>query len=146
MKLFVFLLSIIVSFNGYTQEKTSNFETSKKEITKMMLQQANDWSKGNIEAFMQGYIKSDSLKFIGSNGLTYGWQQTLDNYKKGYPTAAHTGTLTFDLLDFDELTPTIFFVVGKYNLNREVGNASGYFSLLLKKINGNWKIIADHSS
>ena len=141
-----FLLFLMLSLNGYAQEKKSTYETSKKEITVMMLQQAKDWSEGNIEAFMEGYIKSDRLKFIGSRGLTYGWQQTLENYKKGYPTAAHTGTLTFDLIDFDELTKDIFFVVGKYNLKREVGDASGYFSLVLKKIDGKWKIIADHSS
>ena len=142
----LFFLILTISLNGYAQAETNTYQTSKKEITAMMLQQAVDWSKGNIEAFMEGYIKSDSLKFIGSKGLTYGWQQTLDNYKKGYPTAAHTGVLTFDLLDFDELTPTIFLVVGKYNLKREVGDASGYFSLILKKIDGKWKIIADHSS
>jgi hypothetical protein len=144
-KIFIPLL-FAITLSGYAQKKTAGYETSKKEITAMMLQQAKDWSNGNIEAFMEGYIKSDSLKFIGSSGLTYGWQQTLDNYKKRYPTAAHTGTLTFDLIDFDPLAKDIFFVVGKYNLKREVGDASGYFSLILKKINGKWKIIADHSS
>ncbi|MDJ0644407.1 MAG: DUF4440 domain-containing protein, partial [Flavobacteriaceae bacterium] len=97
-------------------------------------------------AFMEGYIKSDSLKFIGSRGITYGWQATLDNYKKGYPTKDHTGTLTFDLLEFDQLSETIFFVIGKFYLKRKVGDASGHFSIILKKIDGQWKIIADHSS
>jgi len=140
--LFVFLLSL----NGYSQKKTSNYETSKKEITTMMLQQAADWSNGNIEAFMEGYIKSDSLKFIGSKGLTYGWKNTLKNYKKGYPTAAHTGTLTFKLLEFDQLANDVFFVIGEFHLKRTVGNADGMFSIILKRIDGEWKIIADHSS
>jgi len=141
-----FLLFLMLSLNGYTQEGLSNFETSKNEITTMMLQQAKDWSDGNIEAFMSGYIKSDSLVFIGSKGLTYGWQQTLDNYKKGYPTKDHTGTLTFDLLEFKELNTNLFFVIGKYNLKRKVGDASGHFSIILKHIKGEWKIIVDHSS
>jgi len=140
--LFVFLLSL----NGYAQEEKSNYETSKKEITDMMLQQATDWSNGDIEAFMEGYIKSDSLKFVGSKGLTYGWKNTLENYKKGYPTKDHTGTLTFKLLEFDQLTDAVFLVIGEFHLKRTVGDASGMFSIILKRIDGKWKIIADHSS
>jgi len=139
-------LFLLLALNGYTQEKTSNYETSKKEITTMMLQQATDWSNGDIEAFMEGYIKSDSLKFVGSNGLTYGWKNTLENYKKGYPTKEHTGTLTFNLLDFDQLANHVFLVIGEFHLKRIVGDANGMFSIILKRIDGKWKIIADHSS
>ncbi len=142
----IFLLIFLYSLNGYTQEKKSTYETSKKEITTMMLQQANDWSNGDIEAFMEGYIKSDSLKFVGSRGLTYGWKNTLENYKKGYPTKEHTGTLTFKLLDFDQLANDVFLVIGEFHLKRTVGDADGMFSIILKRINGEWKIIADHSS
>ncbi|MCB0460246.1 MAG: DUF4440 domain-containing protein [Flavobacteriaceae bacterium] len=128
------------------KERSSSYETSKQEITTMMLQQAKDWSNGDLEAFMEGYIKSDSLKFVGSRGITYGWQQTLDNYKRGYPTKEHTGTLTFNLLDFDQLADDLFLVIGEYHLKRSVGDADGMFSIILKKIDGEWKIIADHSS
>ena len=125
---------------------TSTYESSKKEITTMMLQQAEDWTKGDIEAFMQGYIKSQSLKFVGSSGLTYGWQQTFENYKKNYPTKEHIGTLTFKLLEFDQLDDDVFLVIGEFHLKRTVGDANGMFSIILKRIKGEWKIIADHSS
>lgn len=142
----IFLLVLMVSLNGYTQKETSNYEASKKEITNMMLQQAKDWSEGNLEAFMEGYIKSDSLKFVGRSGITYGWKNTLENYKKGYPTKEHTGTLTFNLLEFDQLADDVFLVIGEYHLKRKVGDADGLFSIILKHIDGAWKIIADHSS
>ena len=112
----------------------------------MMLKTAEDWSIGDLEAFMEGYIKSDSLKFVGSGGITYGWEQTLENYKKGYPTNDHTGTLTFNLLEFDQLANDVFLVIGEYHLKRNVGDADGMFSIILKKTNDEWKIIADHSS
>ena len=112
----------------------------------MMLQQAKDWSNGNIEGFMEGYIKSDNLKFIGSKGITYGWKQTLENYKKGYPTKEHMGVLTFNLLEFDQLAKDVFLVIGEFHLKRTVGDANGMFSIILRQIDGNWKIIADHSS
>jgi len=115
-------------------------------ITSMMMQQAKDWSAGDIEGFMQGYIKSDKLYFVGSSGLTSGWAQTYANYKKGYPTADHTGTLVFDLEKFEPLAPAVYLVIGQFHLKRKVGNADGWFSLVLKKIDGAWKIVADHSS
>lgn len=148
VKVLFFALTVIAIHSCNCSKKVSaaTHEISKKEITDMMLQQAKDWSNGNIEAFMNGYQKTDSLRFIGGRGITYGWQQTLENYKKGYPDKAHTGTLTFDLLDFDRLAENVYLVIGKYHLERSIGNADGIFSVILKKIDGEWKIIADHSS
>jgi len=136
-------------FNAHSQKKenaTATFETSKNEITNMMLQQTKDWSNGDVDAFMEGYIKSDDLKFVGSNGLTYGWDKTLKNYKKSYPSKEHMGALTFNLLEFDQLAKDVFLVIGEFHLKRTVGDADGMFSIILKRIKGEWKIIADHSS
>lgn len=144
---FIISFFVIGSVIGQTNKKQyNNYNASKKEITTIMLQQAKDWSNGNIEGFMKGYIKSDDLKFVGSKGITYGWKQTLENYKKGYPTKEHMGILTFNLLEFDQLAKDVFLVIGKFHLKRTVGDANGMFSIILKQIDGNWKIIADHSS
>jgi len=94
---------------------------------------------------MEGYWKSDSLKFYGSSGLTYGWEMTLANYKKGYPTKAHSGTLNFKINDISKIDTSSYFVMGEYHLVREVGNADGVFMIIFKRINGEWKIIADTS-
>jgi len=141
-----FITTVVLAFGQEKEISSSNYTISVKEITDMLNKDAKHWSEGNIEAFMESYIKSDSLVFVGSRGLTYGWQQTLENYKKGYPTKEHMGQLSFDLIEFKQLASDIFFVIGKYNLKRTVGDASGYFSILLKKMDGKWKIIADHSS
>ncbi|PCI35234.1 MAG: DUF4440 domain-containing protein [Flavobacteriaceae bacterium] len=116
-----------------------------KEITEVLNQSALDWSNGDLEAYMNAYWKSPDLKFIGSRGVTYGWQQTLDNYKKGYPSSDHTGTLTFDLIHVDFLAPEVYSVIGKYHLERPVGEANGIFTLVFKRIAGKWKIVIDHS-
>lgn len=144
--LFSLLLCFVFTVNGQIKSSIDNYKTSKKEITTMMLQQAEDWSKGDIEAFMTGYIKSDDLKFVGHNGITYGWQATLDNYKKNYPSKEHTGILSFKLLEFDQLADDVFLVIGEFHLKRTVGDTEGMFSIILKNIKGEWKIIADHSS
>ena len=51
------------------------------EIRRIMAAQESAWNRFDLEGFMEGYWHSDSLKFIGSKRLTYGWQKTLDNYR-----------------------------------------------------------------
>ena len=95
---------------------------------------------------MKGYWQNDSLMFIGKSGVTYGWRKTLDNYKRHYPDTVAMGKLHFKLLELKSLSPVYYFVVGKWHLLRSVGDLEGHFTLLFKKINGEWLIVADHSS
>jgi len=116
------------------------------DIKKLLDHQINAWNVGNIEGFMQTYWKSDSLMFIGKSGVTKGWDNTLKNYKKAYPGKEAMGNLSFEIIKITFLTPNDSFVIGKWMLRRTKDNLSGHYSLLLKKIKGDWKIIADHSS
>ena len=130
--------------NSFEIKKT-NLEEDKAAILKVMKDQEIAWSHNDLEGFMKGYIKSDSLKFFGKSGLTKGWQQTLDNYKKGYPTQDHSGTLTFEITDISPIENQSYWVMGNYFLSRNVGDANGVFLVIFKKIEGEWKIVADMS-
>jgi ketosteroid isomerase-like protein len=115
-------------------------------IRNALNEQLAAWNAGNIERFMQTYFKSDSLMFIGKSGVTYGWQKTMDNYKKGYPDTAAMGKLDFNILEVKRLSVMYFFVVGKWHLTRSIGDVGGHFTLLFKKVKNKWVIVADHSS
>ena len=132
------LYLIISCTNGQSQK-------DKKVIRAVLETQRIAWSNHDLEGFMQGYWKNDSLKFYGSSGLTYGWDKTLANYKKGYPTKDHSGTLNFKINDISKINNESYFVMGEYYLTRNVGDANGVFMIIFKKINGEWKIIADTS-
>ncbi|PWS27189.1 DUF4440 domain-containing protein [Pedobacter yonginense] len=141
MKKILITLLCLVALNTYAQTPKD-----KQAILDVLESQRQEWNKGNVEAYMQGYAKSDSLLFVGKNGPTYGWQKTLDNYKKGYPDKAAMGLLTFGIKKIDFLNQDVAFVLGSWNVKRAQDELKGYFTLLLKKINGQWKIIVDHSS
>lgn len=115
-------------------------------IRQVMHTQQEAWNRADIETFMEGYWKSDSLKFIGRNGITYGWQTTLDNYKKSYPTPDAMGKLTFTILTLNILSETSAFMIGRWHLKRATDEPGGHFTLLWRKINGKWVIVADHTS
>ncbi len=119
---------------------------AEKAILVVMHAQEIAWNKGDLNAFMEGYWHSDSLTFIGSRGLTRGWQTTLDNYKKSYPDVAAMGKLTFTILKVEQLDRKNAFVIGKWHLKRVKDELSGHYTLLWKKVGGKWVIVADHSS
>jgi ketosteroid isomerase-like protein len=140
VKFLVVLLILGMPFTGMAQ---SNAE---KTVRNILAEQSVAWNKGDIEGFMKGYWKNDSLMFIGKSGVTYGWSNTLNNYKKGYPDAAAMGQLTFTILKIKSLSDQYQQVVGKWHLQRSQGNIEGHFTLLFQKIKGQWMIVMDHSS
>jgi len=124
----------------------SQAQKAEKQILLVLDSQSACWNRGDIEGFMQGYWNNDSLKFIGKNGLRYGWQQTLDAYKKGYPNKGAMGTLHFGILNINAITKGLYQVVGTWQVNSTKGELKGVFSLLFKKIDSRWVIIVDHTS
>ena len=140
MKFKLLLAAMVFTGSAFAQTK------DEAAIRNVLSKQTKAWNSGNIENFIQGYWQNDSLMFIGKSGITYGWQKTLDNYKKGYPDATAMGRLDFTILQIKRLSMLYYFVVGKWHLARSIGDAGGYFTLLFKKIKNNWVIVSDHSS
>lgn len=140
MKKLLLLIGIVISISSMAQTKDEQI------IRKMLADQISFWNKGDIPGFMQGYWENDSLVFIGKNGPTYGYNNTLRNYQKNYPNKDYMGVLNFDILSVQAIEKDHFFVIGKFMLQRKVGDASGHFTLIFKRINGVWKIVSDHSS
>ena len=117
-----------------------------QSIRHTLASQTGAWNRGDLEEFMKGYWKSDSLMFIGKSGVTYGWNNTLANYKKGYPDTAAMGKLSFTIIDVKRLSGEYYHVTGKWFLQRNIGDVNGHFTLLFKKMKGQWVIVSDHSS
>ena len=79
MKQIILLAALFVSLVAFAQS------SDELTIRRILDEQTKAWNKGNIEGFMNGYWKNDSLMFIGKNGINWGWQKTLENYKKDIP-------------------------------------------------------------
>lgn len=140
MKYLLIAVILGLSVKGYTQDQ------AEKSIRKILNNQTIAWNKGDLESFMEGYWKNDSLTFIGKSGITYGWTNTLNNYRKNYPDTATMGKLAFNIIKVEKLSDLYYHVIGKWHLKRSVGDISGHYTLIFKKIKGAWVIIEDHSS
>ena len=128
-------------------DKDFSFDEDARMIEEVMRKQEKAWSEGNIEEFMKGYWNSDKLSFGGRRGFTYGYDQVMRNYKKGYPTKEIMGILTFDIIDIVPVAEKAAYVLGQYSLEvKDDANPTGFFTLVFRKINGEWKIVTDHTS
>ena len=116
------------------------------DIRNVMIQQQEAWNKGSLEGFMQGYWKSDSLRFLGKDGVTKGWEASLLRYQRAYTTPEKMGVLKFEQLRIEVLSNEEAYVDGRWNLFRSSDTLSGHFTLLWKRIHGQWLIVSDHSS
>ncbi|WP_428657463.1 YybH family protein [Runella sp.] len=145
MKKYLFFLIAFYLISGnvcYSQQNNDE-----KVILKLLQKQEADWNAGNVNAFMEGYWKSDSLAFVGAKGPTYGWKNTLENYKVRYPDRATMGTLKFTILRLNALDKNAYFVIGKWHLTRpEKGDIGGHYTLVFRRIGGKWLIVSDHTS
>ena len=145
MKLLLTGVLVLVLFSVLVAE-TKISAKERSEINGLLDKQVQAWNEGNLEKFMQTYWKSDQLSFVGSRGPTYGWQATLESYKKGYPDKTAMGKLKFTILELSKIDRKTVYVIGKFDLNREMGNLSGHFTLVIQKIKNEWLIVSDHSS
>lgn len=139
MKKYLFsLLAVVLTLTLSAQDRQA--------ILRVMANQQQAWNRGDINGFMQGYWRSDSLMFVGKKGPTYGWQTTLEHYKKGYPDKAAMGKLSFGIKKVEVLDKSNAFVFGSWQVKRTKDVLSGYFTLWFRKISGQWKIVVDHTS
>src|SRR3954468_21043691 len=118
--LIMILFALVSSFAALAQNK------DEQAIREVMNKQVNAWNSGDIDAFMTTYWKNDSLLFVGSKGPIYGWQTTLESYKKSYPDTATMGKLHFEILRIQFLSYNYGFVLGKWHLTRSLGDTGGY--------------------
>jgi uncharacterized protein (TIGR02246 family) len=117
-------------------------------IHQLMDQQAADWNRGDVDAFMKAYEDAPNTTFVGKT-VEYGYATIRERYRRIYPTPAGMGKLTFTHLAIRELDSNFAVATGNFHLERTAaggGNADGIFSLVLKKDPQGWKIILDHSN
>lgn len=138
MKTLIFLLAIFFWISG-------DPKSDEKAIRELLHKQELAWNAGNIDIFMEGYWKSDSLKFIGT-AITKGWNATLQRYKTTYPDRDKMGELKFTFYEFRFIGNDACLVTGRYRLKRKADEPTGMFTLLLRKMEGRWVIVYDHTS
>lgn len=146
MKMVIVLTAILFCSFVASAQSVKEQNAIMSDIKTVMNDQAADWNRGDIEAFMRGYWNSEKLVFASSDGVTHGWQPTLDRYKKSYDSRSKMGILTFSDLEMTILSKDAAVVLGSWSLAREKDNPRGKFTLIFRKFKDGWRIVHDHTS
>ncbi len=150
----VFLSFTMLATCGMAQENpfrkpdqsAKGVKTTGADIRSVLTQQKQAWNDGNLDRFMETYWKSPQLTFSSGGETTRGWQETLDRYKKKYATAELMGQLEFENIEVQQLSKDVALVLGEWELTLQSDKPHGNFSLVLRKLDGAWRIVHDHSS
>jgi beta-aspartyl-peptidase (threonine type) len=116
------------------------------EVESVLRAQEEAWNRGDVDAFVEHYWKSDELTFSSEGKTTRGWNATLARYRERYGTPEKMGRLTLSGLEITPLGDSAALVLGGWKLDRESEPVSGNFSLVLRKFDGRWVIVHDHTS
>lgn len=140
-----FAVSSSLMFAAAGSEPDTNAEES---IRKTLSAQETAWNNGDIPGFMSGYVRDDTLRFSSGGNTQRGWESALKRYQMSYSTREKMGTLKFSDLEVLVLSDEYAEVFGKFHLARDksVGDASGLFTLLMKKQGDQWLVWHDHTS
>ena len=138
------LFFLIISITSIYSQNIKEADSLK--ILNVLETQRIAWNNFDIDEFMQGYLKSDKLVFSGSSGPIYGWDFVKDRYLNTYSSNELMGYLDFEINDLFLITKKVAILLGRFNIKRDNENLSGYFTLVFKKIKGNWYIVSDHTS
>ena len=146
-RIILLILFLLVGLgSNCTLKKPFDVPSIEKEILKVMDKQVDAWNQCDIDGYMAGYWKSDSLRFASGNSINYGWQKTSDRFKRRYSTPEAIGHLDFSDIKITVLTDDTALVFGRYTLKRKTDTPSGLFTLIFRKKEEGWRIVADHTS
>ena len=152
MQLRLFLLGLVLAVatvgctlspNTTGTESAAPSTSEQDRILGVLATQQAAWNTGDIDGFMEGYWASPEMRFASGGSVTYGWQETLDRYKTNYSDRSLMGTLSFDELYVTLLSEDAAVVHGAWALQRDKDQPSGLFTLIFRKLDGDWKVVSD---
>ena len=146
MKIFRSNIILIILLNSIIIHTQDFRESDSLSILSVLENQKKAWNNNDIDKFMLGYLNSEKLIFVSKNGPVYGWDFVKDRYKTEYSSKYLMGDLDFEIYDLFLITNRSAILIGKFNLVRDDEELTGFFSLIFKKIKGDWYIVSDHTS
>jgi uncharacterized protein (TIGR02246 family) len=120
---------------------------ARTEISAMMRASARAWTRGDLDGFMDSYEDGSATTYVTPNGVVHGRDAIRDRYAPRFVPGAMPDALSFENTDVDLVAPDIANVISYYRLTRgDSTTAYGPTSLVMRRRNGKWRIIHDHSS
>ncbi|MFL5578279.1 MAG: YybH family protein [Gemmatimonadaceae bacterium] len=117
------------------------------QICAMMARSAAAWNRGDLDTFVADYMSGDGTTFIGRRGVVRGPAAIREVYAPRFGPGGVHDSLSFENVEVDLLAPDVANTIAWYVLARgDSVIARGPTSLVMRRVEGRWKIVHDHSS
>jgi uncharacterized protein (TIGR02246 family) len=142
------LVGLLLAAGGTAPAAAARADDTRVAVQALLDAQVDAWNRGDLGGFMAGYWRSPELVFCSGATLTKGWDATLERYRKRYQAEGREmGRLGFDSVEVLPLGPDGAAARGAYRLHMSDGSEPhGLFTLVLRRIDGAWRIVHDHTS
>jgi uncharacterized protein (TIGR02246 family) len=125
----------------------SAIDSARAEILAMMENSARAWNRGDVDAFVSDYDPAMTTTFVGSKGVLRGAAAIRSSYAPRFAPGGVRDSLSFENVEVDILSSYAAHVLAYYRLTRGgMTTARGPTSLVMRKEQGRWRIVHDHSS
>jgi uncharacterized protein (TIGR02246 family) len=119
----------------------------RREIIAVLDHGARAWDAGKLDEFLSDYLPDSSTTFITKTRTLHGIDAIRGVYAARFAPGARRDSLHFENVEVDVLAPDVVNTIAWYVLTRgDSVTERGPTSLVMRRVNGHWRIVHDHSS
>lgn len=132
---------------GAPAAETDTIPGIETQVTRMLQRSAEAWNRGNLDGFMEDYLRSSATTYLGSSGLVSGWEAIRARYAPLFEAGALRDSLRFEAVTARPLGDDYALATARFVLFREGAvTGSGPFTLVLWRTDEGWRIVHDQSA
>ncbi|WP_281268981.1 YybH family protein [Sphingomonas gilva] len=124
-------------------------QQARAAIEAAMRDSAAGWNAGDLDRFMRVYADDPATSFVTKDGLIRGKSTIAARYAPSFAGGGNSrGALDFTFLDFRMVGPEHALLTARYRLTPATAGGEvvqGPTTLLFRKTDAGWRIVADHS-
>jgi len=104
------------------------------------------WNRGDIDGYLADYWHSDKVHWVSEGTVCYGFEAIAAAFKARFDSPDNMGRLEVADLEIQLLSESDALVFGAWTQTTLTARHQGVFTVHMKKFDGEWLIVSDHSS
>ena len=147
MKRWVVAIGVVAACSARAPSPALNPAEATATAVVFLRASSEAWNRGDLEAFVDDYARDSTTTFVAGGRVQYGWDWIHDNYyTHWWDLGSERDSLRFEDVAARSLGSDYLLTTARFVLFRgDSVTASGPFTLLMQRIEGEWKIIHDQT-
>jgi uncharacterized protein (TIGR02246 family) len=104
------------------------------------------WNRGDMDGYLADYWQSDNVRWVSEGTVRYGFEAIAAAVKARFDSPDNMGRLEVANLEIQLLGESDALVFGGWIQTTRTARRHGVFTVHVKKMDGEWLIVSDHSS